>query len=371
MTITIPSAAVVPFKIGDIIKEQYTLIKQIGAGSYGAIFEAIYQNGILSKHVAIKFEKIVFDRPMLLNEIIILKALTTNKHFARFYQYGTHEKYKFVAMDLLGPSLIDLVNRKRPYRFNLHSILKFGVQAIDTLLALHKAGFVHRDIKPSNFVIGNTVETSSRVYLIDFGLCKKLFMKDGFVVQPPLKGNFRGTVRYASINSHRKRELGRQDDLMSLIYIFVEFYTGGLPWVNITNPDEVLLLKEHYQGGGLLTNMPPEFKQFEDHILSLTYTTEPDYQLLTSIMYQIAKNNKIDINQPFDWEKEMQLMREIKKQEKQAEQTKMQIQAGQTNENSKSSPKTGKGILNPFSQIVSENSKPNNNAASTQDTRKI
>ncbi|KAA6393234.1 MAG: putative Tau-tubulin kinase 1, partial [Streblomastix strix] len=190
----------------------------------------------------------------------ILKALSGNKHFAHFYQYGTHKKYKFVVMELLGPSLIDLVNRQKPYKFNLHSLLKFGIQAIETLQAIHKAGFVHRDIKPSNFVIGSTVETSKRIYLIDFGLCKKLFIKDGNVVMPSMKGNFRGTVRYASVNAHRRREIGRNDDLMSLIYIFVEFYSGNLPWLNIKDHDEVLRLKELYQGGSLLANMPPEFK---------------------------------------------------------------------------------------------------------------
>ncbi|KAA6371180.1 MAG: putative protein serine/threonine kinase [Streblomastix strix] len=178
-----PPAAQAPFKPGDIVKENYTLIQQIGAGSYGAIFEAIYKKGIVAKPVAIKFEKITFDKPVLCNEIIILKALDGNKHYAHFYQYGTHERYKFIAMELLGPCLIDLINRKIPYRFCLHSILKFGIQAIESLQALHKAGFVHRDIKPSNFVIGNTVDLSSRIYLIDFGLCKKLFMKDGIIIK--------------------------------------------------------------------------------------------------------------------------------------------------------------------------------------------
>ncbi|KAA6391864.1 MAG: putative tau-tubulin kinase 2 [Streblomastix strix] len=92
-------------------------------------------------------------------------------------------------------------------------------------------------------------------------------MKDGIVVKPSMKGSFRGTVRYASVNSHRKRELGRQDDLMSLIYIFVEFYTGSLPWVSITDTEEILRLKERYQGGDLLIKMPQEFMQFEDHRL--------------------------------------------------------------------------------------------------------
>ncbi|KAA6342413.1 MAG: hypothetical protein EZS28_052393, partial [Streblomastix strix] len=75
MPLNNPPAAVVPFKPGDIIKEHYTLVQQIGAGSYGAIFEAVYQNGVLSKVVAMKFEQITFDKPMLYNEIVILKAL--------------------------------------------------------------------------------------------------------------------------------------------------------------------------------------------------------------------------------------------------------------------------------------------------------
>ncbi|KAA6376428.1 MAG: putative Tau-tubulin kinase 2 [Streblomastix strix] len=267
MSLNNPLAAIVPFKVGEIIKEQYTLVQQIGAGTYGAIFEAIYMNGAISKHVAIKFEQTMFNRPMLSIEVIVLKALSGNKHYAKYYQCGTHDNYKFVAMELLGPSLIDLANRKRPYRFCLHSILKFGVQAIEALEALHKAGFVHRDIKPSNFVIGGSIETSSRIYLIDFGLCKKLCIKDGIVVKPKMNGNFRGTFRYASLNAHRKRELGRNDDLMSLIYIFVELYFGILPWTNVDDPEKVMRLKQFYQGGYLLSKFPPEFKQFEDHHL--------------------------------------------------------------------------------------------------------
>ncbi|KAA6393640.1 MAG: hypothetical protein EZS28_010835 [Streblomastix strix] len=159
-------------------------------------------------------------------------------------------------------------------------------------------------------------------------------MKDGIIVKPSMKGSFRGTVRYASVNAHRKRELGRQDDLMSLIYIFVEFYTGNLPWVNVTNPEEVLRLKELYQGGGLLTKMPPEFMQFEDHILSLDYVTEPDYQLLTTILHKVARNNQIDIKAPFDWEMEMIQIRDINRQEKQAEMNKNQQLQEQQDENS-------------------------------------
>jgi hypothetical protein len=51
------SEAKVPFQIGDVIKDSFTLVKQIGAGSFGAIFAALYRGTTITKFVAIKFEK--------------------------------------------------------------------------------------------------------------------------------------------------------------------------------------------------------------------------------------------------------------------------------------------------------------------------
>ncbi|KAA6401094.1 MAG: hypothetical protein EZS28_003375 [Streblomastix strix] len=103
------------FQSGDINKNRYTIVEQIGKGSYSAIIDGINKNQTASYHVAIKFEKINLDCPQLPNEIQVLQALTDNTHFAQFYEQGTHKKYKFIAMELLGPSLNDLVNRKKPY----------------------------------------------------------------------------------------------------------------------------------------------------------------------------------------------------------------------------------------------------------------
>jgi hypothetical protein len=40
-------------------------------------------------------------------------------------------------------------------------------------------------------------------------------------------------LRYASPNAHKRIELGRHDDLISLLYMLVEYYTGKLPWSGI------------------------------------------------------------------------------------------------------------------------------------------
>ncbi|KAA6399388.1 MAG: putative Tau-tubulin kinase [Streblomastix strix] len=309
---TSPITASVPLQIGDVIKDRYTLLKQIGAGTYGAIYAALYRGNMVTRLVAIKFEKVTQKYSLQYNEVALMKLLAGSSHFAKFYRCGTHEGFKFVCMELLGPSLIQLVNRKRPYQLNLFQLLKFGVQAIKCLQELHKAGFVHRDVKPENFVIGNTKKTAGTIYLIDFGLCKRLPVVDGKIVKPTNKGSFRGTLRYASPNGHKLLELGRHDDLISLLYMMVEYYTGKLPWSNTEDINEILHLKQQSIGGRLFSKMPLQFQEFENHIFQLDFVDEPDYKKLIGLMFLVAYNSKLDLNNwPFEWEEELNQQREI------------------------------------------------------------
>ncbi|KAA6395638.1 MAG: hypothetical protein EZS28_008835 [Streblomastix strix] len=261
----LPLCAEVPFKAGDIIKQTYQLQQQLGTGAYGVIFSALYTNGATTKHVAIKIEKNLPQFTLQANEVFIMKAMENCKHFAKFYQCGTHEDYKFVAMELLGPSLIQLANRHHPCRLNLHDLIKFGIQAVESLKELHKAGFVHRDVKPDNFVIGNQQNTTGFIYLIDFGLFKKINKENGVIVKPLQPSSFRGTLRYASPNAHKRIELGRSDDIISLFYLMIELFIGKLPW----SSDIVLQQKLIYRGGELtcLNHLIGKMKQMNKDTL--------------------------------------------------------------------------------------------------------
>lgn len=44
------------FRVGDVIKTNYTLTRKIGAGSFGEIFEALFENGKISKTLVLKLE---------------------------------------------------------------------------------------------------------------------------------------------------------------------------------------------------------------------------------------------------------------------------------------------------------------------------
>ncbi|KAG7276589.1 hypothetical protein CRUP_019639 [Coryphaenoides rupestris] len=125
----------------------------------------------------------------------------------------------------------------------------------------------------------------------------------GDVRPPRTVAGFRGTVRYASVNAHKNKEMGRHDDLWSLFYMLVEFAVGQLPWRKIKDKEQVGQIKERYDHRMLLKHMPSEFHIFLEHVLALDYYTKPDYQLLMSVFENSMKERIITENEPFDWEK--------------------------------------------------------------------
>jgi len=65
-----------------------------------------------------------------------------------------------------------------------------------------------------NFAIGRPEDKDHRtIYVLDFGMCRKYRTPKGELRYPRQQCEFRGTVRYASLNCHNGKEMGRMDDL--------------------------------------------------------------------------------------------------------------------------------------------------------------
>ncbi|XP_060735934.1 tau-tubulin kinase 1 isoform X2 [Tachysurus vachellii] len=224
-------------------------------------------------------------------------------HVCKFIGCGRNEKFNYVVMQLQGRNLADL-RRSQPHgTFSLSTTLRLGKQILEAIEAIHSVGFLHRDIKPSNFAMGRLPSTYRKCYMLDFGLARQYTNTNGEVRPPRTVAGFRGTVRYASVNAHKNKEMGRHDDLWSLFYMLVEFTVGQLPWRKIKDKEQVGQIKERYEHKMLLKHMPSEFYIFLDHVISLDYYTKPDYQLLMSVFENSMKKKVITENEPFDWEK--------------------------------------------------------------------
>lgn len=110
---------------------------------------------------------------------------------------------------------------------------------IPLLQKMHGAGVVHRDVKPSNCVRRDDKE----FLLVDFGLSKSIIVPKGSPhADEPFnethcfrkereKADFRGTSMYASLRVHQLKDYAFRDDMWSVLYVFCDLVSGGLPWM--------------------------------------------------------------------------------------------------------------------------------------------
>lgn len=315
---------------GHVVKERWKVVRKIGGGGFGEIYEG--QDLITREQVALKVESARMPKQVLKMEVAVLKKLQGKEHVCRFIGCGRNDRFNYVVMQLQGKNLAELRRSQPRGAFSLSTTLRLGVQILKGIESIHSVGFLHRDIKPvsdlnlllydrvawnifqmilslqSNFSMGRLPFNNRRVYMLDFGLARQYTTTSGEVRCPRAAAGFRGTVRYASINAHRNREMGRHDDLWSLFYMLVEFVNGQLPWRKIKDKEQVGLMKEKYDHRLLLKHLPSDFKQFLEHIQTLSYADKPDYAMLASLFERCMKRRAIKETDPYDWEVSIYLL---------------------------------------------------------------
>ncbi|VEL06928.1 unnamed protein product [Protopolystoma xenopodis] len=300
--VTSTSSDIVP--TGTVIKERWKVSKKIGGGGFGEIYEAV--DMVTQQRVAVKVESSQQPKQVLKMEVAVLKRLQGKPHTCRFIGCGRNEQFNYIVMSLQGRNLADLRRSTRRGCFSISTTVRLARQILTAIENIHNVGFLHRDIKPSNFALGTGAgpgSTSSRqIVMLDFGLARQYTAANGDMRTPRQVAGFRGTVRYASVNAHLNRELGRHDDLWSLYYMLAEFITGELPWRKIKDKEQVGLMKQSFDHNQLLRFMPREFRSFLEHIQTLTYFDRPDYLYLQSLLNAYMDRRSINEGDPFDWE---------------------------------------------------------------------
>ncbi|KAI0978736.1 hypothetical protein GJ496_011406 [Pomphorhynchus laevis] len=270
-----------------VIKNKWKVLSKIGGGGFGQIYKVVDIH--TNERFALKLESCSKAKQVLKMEVTVLRRLQGKKHICEFINGGTNDLFSYVIMTLLGKNLSELRKAQPNQRFSMATTLRLGIQILECIENIHRIGFLHRDIKPSNFSMARKYTSSNDT------------------VRPPRdQAGFRGTVRYASLNAHNNKEMGRHDDLWSMFYMLVEFVAASLPWRKIKDKEIVGKMKEKYDHSILLRWLPKNFKVFLEDLMSMEYEDRPDYDKYKSMILQAMHERNIEYRGPFDWEVDME-----------------------------------------------------------------
>uniref|UniRef100_A0AAF5PUB1 non-specific serine/threonine protein kinase n=1 Tax=Wuchereria bancrofti TaxID=6293 RepID=A0AAF5PUB1_WUCBA len=289
-------------------------MEKIGAGGCGAVYEVTH---VKRKNfaAALKVESTALpDGGVLKLEAYVLGKLSSaTKNTIRLLHSGKRPKYSFIVMTLCGPDLTFLRKMKGINRikrdddhFSFETTLRIAVQCLFAIKMLHEIGFVHRDVKPGNMVIGINGRDCRTIFMIDYGMVRSFALKDSntgkFVLRKPRKRVLlRGTLRYCSPNVHRRMEQGRNDDLLSLLYMLIEL-CSGLPWNAIKDEKVLLQMKEGITTDKLFKKTPTEFTPIYDHLMTLQYKDRPDYKFIYDQFMKGIRRLGTHFVDAYDWE---------------------------------------------------------------------
>ncbi|KAL7071777.1 hypothetical protein ACQ4LE_008904 [Meloidogyne hapla] len=291
----------------------YTIVESISYGGYGAVYK-VKAEGRKGALYAMKEERRNPRRNhfKLVMEIRVLEAAKgvpkeQQKHFPALFDRSVEMRsFMFIVMSLLGESLADIKYRQRNKIFSMNTGLYCAIECLESIKDMHSLGFVHRDIKPANFVLGLPRTGSQNVvYVVDFGIARKIVGADGTVVIPRSKVRFKGTIRFAPLAMHRGEESGRKDDCESWLYMLADMINKNkLPWYNEENVANVREMKEGVFNNPLTLFTGQEFTEFRHIMAYLTkrhYVDKLDYDWLREMIRRVAKRKRCNLHPPFDW----------------------------------------------------------------------
>jgi serine/threonine protein kinase/tetratricopeptide (TPR) repeat protein len=208
----------------------YRLVREVGRGGMGAVYEASRDDGEFRHRVAVKLIKRGMDTDFILrrfrNERQILATLD-HPYIARLLDGGTTD-------DGLPYFVMEFIEGLPVYRYcDEHKLtvserLRLFRHVCDAVHYAHQKQVIHRDIKPSNIL----VTPQGVPKLLDFGIAKLLDPEiAGEITLDPTATAMRlMTPEYASPEQAQGQPVTPATDVYSLGVLLYELLTGHRPY---------------------------------------------------------------------------------------------------------------------------------------------
>jgi serine/threonine-protein kinase len=239
--------------VGTVVGGKYRLSRTLGEGSMGSVWAAVHE--VLGREVAIKFQRQSFEDAHTAAQRFAAEAkaaaLVKHRFVVDVFDFGvTEDGDSYMVQELLqGRPLSDLLTEGPAW--TVRDAVRFVMDCLSGLSAVHARGIIHRDLKPENIFVIPEVD-GSVPKLLDFGISKSADKnRERSPKRPSLRAPGRGRLTAfgatlgtpAYMSPEQLRNLSTLDaraDLYSLGVVFYEWLAGHCPYASNPNFAELV-----------------------------------------------------------------------------------------------------------------------------------
>jgi len=230
-----------PLEVGESFGSRYHIIKLLGAGGMGAVYQA--WDAELSSAVALKVIRV--DRmgrgashaaEKRFKQELILARQVTHKNVVRIHDLGEIDGVKYITMPYVdGADLATVLRREG--KLPVGRALQIARQVAAGLQAAHEAGVVHRDLKPANIMIA----PDDSALIMDFGISAS--------TTEASSGGIVGTFEYMAPEQAAGAAVDGRADVYAFGLIVYEMLTGPRAVVDSTPQSRFDAMKQRVANG--------------------------------------------------------------------------------------------------------------------------
>jgi len=202
--------------------ERYVLLRRIGSGGMGEVYEA--KDTKLGRRVAVKMMKDEISFRRREKERFLREARTSAKlshpNIVSIFDIVDEEEKLYLVLEYVdGKRLADIIDEKEKIGEKMAKSLTMDV--LKSLSYAHQQGVIHRDIKPTNVM----VTSDWKAKLLDFGIAR-----EAYNTMMSMSMNTSGTPAYMAPEQHLGDKVDESTDIYGVGAMLYEMLTGETPF---------------------------------------------------------------------------------------------------------------------------------------------